>query len=84
MRRYDTFTLKAKTAFIYTLSRAEEKGKYHFVCTTPKFSLQCKECPFRVEHLDGSFCKQDKTVSEWLAWAGEEIEEDNNDEKTAM
>lgn len=80
MRRYDTFTLKAKTAFIYTLSRAEEKGKYHFVCTTPTFSLQCKECPFREKHD----CKQDKTVSEWLAWAGEEIGEDNNDEKTAM
>lgn len=83
MRRYDTFTPKAKKAFFYTVESAEEKGKYHFVCNTQIYYLRCKECPFdgecplREEHLAGSYGKHDKTASEWLAWAGEEIEEGN-------
>lgn len=75
MRRYDTFTPKAKTAFIYTLSQAEEKGIYHFACSTPTFSLPCKECPFRGKRTMSN-CEKDKTLSEWLAWADEEVEEE--------
>lgn len=82
MRRYDAFTLKAKTAFIYTLDVAETIGHARFVCEALKYSLPCEECPFSRERLAGTCFSHeyDRTASEWLAWAAEEIEEDNNDD----
>lgn len=77
MRRYDTFTPKATTAFIYTLEVAEALGHTNFICEALKYSLHCKECPFYGEHLYNSCWDQYKTAPEWLAWAGQEIEEDN-------
>ncbi len=78
MRRYDTFTPKAKTAFFYTIEGAEDNGKWHFVCTSTKYSLRCAECPFRGNCRADSGCKQEKTASEWLAWAAEEVNDEKN------
>lgn len=79
MRRYDTFTPKAKTAFLRTVELAELSGECKFICSTTKYCLECRECPFYGELLADSCTKQEyyKTASEWLAWAAEEIEEDN-------
>ena len=77
MRRYDTFTPTAKTAFFYTVEQAEDfHGKYHFICNTPNLILECEECPFEECPFNEDPCfknEYEKTASEWLAWAGEEI-----------
>ena len=77
MRRYDTFTLKAKTAFLRTVELAELSGKCKFMCSTTKYCLECEECPIVMYCRENLWIKRGRTASEWLAWAAEEIEDDN-------
>lgn len=72
MRRYDTFTSGVKTAFFNTLKTAEDKGASRFICETTQYSISCKYCPFGDADIHDV---RDKTASEWLAWANEEVEE---------
>ena len=74
MRRYDTFTPSVKKAFFTTLETAEDDGTSRFVCETTQYSLPCRYCPFGNSDIHEI---TDRTASEWLAWAAEEIEVNN-------
>lgn len=74
MRRYDTFTPDVKASFFTTLEKAEDEGTSRFVCKTTQYSLPCRCCPFGNSDIHEI---RDRTASEWLAWAAEEIEEYN-------
>lgn len=74
MRRYDTFTPDVKTAFFTTLEKAEDEGTSRFVCKTTQYSLPCICCPFGNSDIHEI---RDRTASEWLAWAAEEVEGGN-------
>lgn len=77
MRRYDTFTPKAKQAFLRTVELAERIDKSVFICSSTKYSLDCEQCPYVMDCRANSWIKRSKTASEWIAWANEEIEEEN-------
>lgn len=74
MRRYDTFTPDIKTAFFTTLEKAEDNGASRFICEATDYSILCRFCPFDDSDIH-KMClgRRDRTASEWIAWAAEEI-----------
>lgn len=80
MRRYDTFTPKAKTAFERTLKYAQHFGKTLFICNESDFHLNCKQCPMYklVNGFTAPCAYNPKTAEEWLAWANEEVGNETN------
>lgn len=73
MKRYDTLTPKAKTAFLRTVEIAKVIGNTNFVCESLEYNLHCYDCPCLI---NDTCVPIRKTASEWLAWANKEVEED--------
>lgn len=80
MKRYDTFTPRAKETFERTLKYAKLHGKAIFDCFDPDYNLVCKECPMYRPGNDFTVpCVYNpKSAAEWLAWANEEVNDETN------